>query len=55
MFSKLKERVGNVVFVFLLILGIMILKLILEFNSIDFMYSIIVLIYLVKYLKLKLS
>lgn len=55
MFSKFKERVGNVVFVFLLILALMIIRMVIEFNSVDLFYAIIVLLYLVKYLKLKLS
>lgn len=55
MFSKFKERVGNVVFVFLLILAFMITSMIIEFDYVDLFYTIIVLFYLIKYLKLKLS
>lgn len=55
MISKFNERVGSLFFVFLLILGCLIVSLILEFDYVDLFYAIIVLYYLIKYLKLKLS
>lgn len=55
MISKFIERVGNVVFVFLLILALVIANMILSFSYVDLIYALIVMFYLIKYLKLKLS
>ena len=55
MISKVKKRVGNVVFVFLFILVFMVATMLIEFDYADLLYTIIVLFYLIKYLKLKLS
>lgn len=55
MISKFIERVGNVVFVFLLILALVVANMIINFSYVDLIYSLIVMFYLIKYLKLKLS
>ena len=55
MISKIKERVGGFVLVFLLLLVVLVVKMIMKFSALDFLYSLVVLFYLIKYLKLKLS
>ena len=55
MISKISERVGRFVWVFLILLVVLISKMIINFNELDFLYCMIVLFYLVKYVKLKLS
>ena len=40
MISKIKERVGSIVLVFLLLLVVMIAKMSFQFNELDFLYSL---------------
>ncbi|HPF82868.1 MAG TPA: hypothetical protein PLV83_01695 [Bacilli bacterium] len=55
MISKLIKKVGKAVLVFLVILVVMIVRMIIEFNYIEFLYTVVVISYLIKYLKLKLT
>lgn len=55
MLLNLINKVGKVVFVFFLVIALMISRMVVQFSAIDLIYTVIVVVYLIKYVRLKLS